>query len=357
MQLCGFACLLICSVGLLCGGSAIAQNSPPAQPVPKHVDGPTSPKAQKAYQEGIALMNKRNFVFAVGKFKKADKEDDGRCPACQANIRRCSIEIRDWKDAEAASEELLSEAQGNTALAIAHYNLGAVLLQEGLEKRRDKNFTEAHDELSKALAISSSFPQALFADGEVLAHLKQDEAAKARFESFLTSGQPNDLDRRRAQLFIKEPELARARMAPPFSVTTSDGKRISLDDLHGKVVLLDFWATWCGPCQEALPHMREIAKRFQGQPLVILSVSLDDNEQKWKDFIAKNGMTWLQYRDGGFEGPISHLFGVDAIPHTFTIDSDGVLQDEHIGDAAIEGKLKKLCARAEQEQSPQTAAK
>ena len=120
----------------------------------------------------------------------------------------------------------------------------------------------------------------------------------------------------------------------------------------GKVVLLDFWATWCGPCREALPHMLDIAKKFQDQPLVILSVSLDDNEDKWKEFVAKNRMTWLQYRDGGFTGPISTLFDVRAIPQTFTIDADGVLQDEKIGDAS-EGKLKKLLARARELQVAQ----
>jgi hypothetical protein len=62
-------------------------------------------------------------------------------------------------------------------------------------------------------------------------------------------------------------------------------------------------------------------------------------------------MTWPQYRDGSFRGPISRLFAVNAIPHTFTIDADGVLQDEHIGDASIEGKLKKLLARARELQS------
>jgi hypothetical protein len=66
----------------------------------------------------------------------------------------------------------------------------------------------------------------------------------------------------------------------------------------------------------------------------VLSVSLDDNEQKWKDFVAKNGMTWSQYFDGGFTGPISRMFAVNAIPHTFTIDADGVLQDEQIGDSS-----------------------
>ena len=78
----------------------------------------------------------------------------------------------------------------------------------------------------------------------------------------------------------------------------------------------------------------------------MLSVSLDSDEGKWKDFVAKNGMTWLQYRDGGFTGQIATQFGVNAIPATFSIDADGVLEDQHVGDAEIEGKLKKLIARA-----------
>ena len=142
-------------------------------------------------------------------------------------------------------------------------------------------------------------------------------------------------------------------MAPAFATSLSDGRRISLDDLQGKVVLIDFWATWCPACREALPHMRELAKKFQGQPLVLLSVSLDDDEKKWRDFVDKNEMTWPQCRDAGFDGPVSRMFNVKAIPHTFTIDADGVLQDEHIGDAATEGKIKKLIARAHELEAAQ----
>jgi thiol-disulfide isomerase/thioredoxin len=145
-----------------------------------------------------------------------------------------------------------------------------------------------------------------------------------------------------------EPQLARERLAPAFEATTIDGKTVSLDDLQGKVVLIDFWATWCGPCREALPGIQRIAQKFAGQPLVVLSVSLDSDDAKWKSFVAEHKMTWLQTRDGGFEGSLSHQFGVHAIPQTFTIDADGVLQDQHIGDAAIEGKIKKLVAQAQQ---------
>jgi thiol-disulfide isomerase/thioredoxin len=220
-----------------------------------------------------------------------------------------------------------------------------------METHNEEFLIHAHEEMLKALAAGLKFPTAIYADGLILAQLKQDDGAKTRFEDFVKLQPENDPDRQRALRYISEPDLARARMAPPFAITTTDGKRISLDDLAGKVVLLDFWATWCGPCREALPHMREIARKFHGEPLVVLSISLDTDEQKWKEFIAKNEMTWLQYWDGGFDAPIAKGFGVHSIPHTFTIDADGVLQDEHIGDAAIEGKLKKLVARARELQT------
>jgi peroxiredoxin len=317
-------------------------------------EGPTNEKAQKTYKEALDYQHKRMSQAALDAFKKADKQDSGHCASCQKKTIKYAVELRDWKSAEAASNEAVEQAQGETNLALAHYEFGIVLINEGKDKHKDELFSRAHDEFTKALAAVAKFPAAVFADGRALAHLKQDDAAKARFEEFVKMRADDDPDRQRALRFISQPELARARMAPAFAITTTDGQRLSMDDLAGKVVLIDFWATWCASCREALPHMREIAKKFQGQPLVVLSVSLDSDEQKWKDFVTKNEMTWLQYRDGGFTGSVAKMFAVEAIPHTFTIDADGVLQDEHIGDAAIEGKLKKLIARARELQPPQT---
>jgi len=337
MRYAGFVLLLACAGMLL-----QAQGK---------TEGPANEKAQKTYKEALEHLRKDNIQAALDAFKKADKQDDGHCLACQQKIVKYAAELHDWKSAEAAATELVGEAQDAKDIAVAHYQLGLILMDQALEKHKDELFSRAHDEMTKALAAAANFPQAIYADGQILAHLKQDDAAKAQFEKFVQMRPATDVDRQRALRYISQPELARARMAPPFAVTTLDGKRVSLDDLKGKVVLLDFWATWCGPCREALPHMRTIAKKFEGQPLVVLSVSLDSDEQKWKDFIEKNQMTWLHYRDGGFEGPVSKLFSVEAIPHTFTIDADGVLQDEHIGDASIEGKLKKLVARAHEVQT------
>lgn len=320
-------------------------------------DGPTNEKAQKSYKSALQYLHDRKEEWALDDFKKADKQDGGHCLACQKQMIKYGIKYGDWKAAELGAEEIVSEAQNEKETALAHYQYSQVLMAEASVKHKEDLYTHAHDEAGKALAAYLNFPDALFLDGKALANLHQDEEAKGQFNKFLKMASSENPSRQRAQRFLEQPELARARMAPPFSVTTAGGEHVSMDDLQGKVVLLDFWATWCVPCREALPHIQQLAKKFQGEPLVILSISLDANEEKWKEFITKNEMTWLQYRDGGFTGPISRMFSVTAIPHTFTVDADGVLQDEHIGDASIEGKLKKLISRARESQQPENSAK
>jgi len=318
----------------------------------KTPDGPTDEKAQKTYQKALASVQDHKTLDALDDFKKADKQDSGHCLACQMKILKYGVELRDWKATETAAGEMVSEAKNDKDAALAHYEYGVVLLNEGIDKHKDELFARAHDELTKALTAAPRFPQAVFGDGLALARMKQDDAAKQCFQKFIEMSANDTPDRQRAQRYLSDPALVRARMAPPFEVTTVDGQRISLDGLQGKVVLIDFWATWCGPCREALPHVKEIARRFQGQPLVVLSISLDSDQQKWRQFITQNEMTWPQYFDGGFGGNIAKLFDVHSIPHTFTIDADGILQDEHIGDASIEGKLKKLIKHAQEMQPP-----
>jgi thiol-disulfide isomerase/thioredoxin len=184
-----------------------------------------------------------------------------------------------------------------------------------------------------------------YLDGQVLARLNQIDAARDQFKTCLTCVSPGDPSYLRAQHFAEDRALSTHAMAPPFTVTALDGSKFNLDAMGGRVVLIDFWATWCGPCNEELPHMKKIAKEFAGQPLVIISVSWDSDETKWKNFIDKNEMTWIQYRDADHH--LSNLFQINSIPHYFTIDSDGVLTAEMMGSGSdVEGKLKKLIARA-----------
>jgi len=247
--------------------------------------GPTDEKAQKTYHSALQLLHERKEEWALDEFKKADKQDGGRCVACQKQMIKYGVKFGDWKAAQLAAGEMVEEAKGEKELALAHYEVAWVLFTEGSQKHKDELFARAHEESGKALTAYASFPDALFLDGKILANLRRDDEAKSRFAEYVKMRPDNDPDHQRALRLISRPELARARMAPPFALTTSDGTNISMDDLQGKVVLLDFWATWCAPCREALPHIRNVAKKFQGEPLVILSVSLDSDEQKWKEFM------------------------------------------------------------------------
>jgi thiol-disulfide isomerase/thioredoxin len=281
-------------------------------------------------------------------YRKANREDEGRCTECLRRAYKLAFEIGDFKNAEGIGRDMLASAATPQSKAEAHYRIALALQRHGLDdkKHKDQCFNESCDELKAALDALPDFASGHYSRGVSLALLHQDDAARSEFKSYIDSDKTDSPMHGRAERFMGNIDLARARMVPPFSVTALDGQRISMDGLAGKVVLIDFWATWCGPCREALPNVRNIARRFAGQPLMVLSVSLDNDVAKWKEFVAKNGMTWLQYRDGGFDGPMAKQFGVTAIPATFTIDADGALEDQHVGDADIEGKIKKLVAHA-----------
>ncbi|HEX8811863.1 MAG TPA: TlpA disulfide reductase family protein [Terracidiphilus sp.] len=312
---------------------------------------PTDPKARKTYQGALDWQKQRGYSSAISDFRKANQQDGGHCSECLRRAYSLAIEIGAYKDAADISRERLAAATTPIEQATAHYQLGTALQRQGLSEKKDKCFEESCGEFKAVLNTAPKTALAHYALGVSLAHLRQDDAARQEFSTFLDQDKGNQ-DKvsmalhERVSRYMDNINLARAAMAPPFSLTTIDGKQISMDGLAGKVVLIDFWATWCGPCREALPHIKKIAEKFSEQPLVVLSISVDTDDAKWRDFVAKNQMTWLQYRDNGFDGKIATLFNIHAIPSTFSIDADGVLEDQHVGDADIEGKLKKMIVRA-----------
>jgi thiol-disulfide isomerase/thioredoxin len=310
---------------------------------------PTDPKARKTFAEAEDWQKHGDLASALDTYRKANQQDGGHCVLCLNRAYSLAQEMNDYKTQVSILRDWLPLAQTDAARATAHFNLAVALQREGITEKGEKKDTclsQSCSELKTALELDPKFTEAHYSLGVSLAYLHQDDAARAEFTTFLNQDTNAPGLHERAARFVERVELARSRMAPAFALTTLDGQRITMDGLQGKVVLIDFWATWCGPCLAALPHIRDIARKFAGQPLVVLSVSMDSDDAKWKDFVSKNGMTWLQYRDGRFTGPMATRFGVTAIPFTFSIDADGVLEDQHVGDSEIEGKLKKMIAQA-----------
>ncbi len=110
-------------------------------------------------------------------------------------------------------------------------------------------------------------------------------------------------------------------LAPAFTLKTLDGKTLTRDGLKGKVVLLDFWATWCAPCRKALPELKDLQTKNTGKPVVIVSVSVDDSSKVVEDFVRNNGMGWPQAWDSGMR-VTGGVFRVDSFPSYVVIGAD-----------------------------------
>jgi thiol-disulfide isomerase/thioredoxin len=139
-------------------------------------------------------------------------------------------------------------------------------------------------------------------------------------------------------------------LGKPFELKFTDavtGKPVSMADYKGKVVVLDFWATWCGPCIAELPKMKKLYADYKDKGLEIIGISLDQPEDKGgltklKEFVAKENMSWAHYYQGNFwDSEFSVSWGINAIPALFLIDQNGNLVDVEAR-AGLEDRVKKL---------------
>lgn len=118
--------------------------------------------------------------------------------------------------------------------------------------------------------------------------------------------------------------LQPGEMAPTFSQTDTQGNTVNLSDFKGKYLLIDFWASWCGPCRRANPTIVELYNKFNKRGLEILGVSMDSDKEKWLQAISDDGLSWQQVSTlEGWKNPAGKLYGVNSIPHAILIDPEG----------------------------------
>jgi peroxiredoxin len=146
---------------------------------------------------------------------------------------------------------------------------------------------------------------------------------------------------------MKNPAVAEKlnpiKLAPDFSAKSPNGSTISLKESLGKVTVIDFWASWCGPCRKENPSVVALYNEFHSKGLNIIGVSLDDDATKWKDAIAKDKLTWNHVSNlKGFEDPIATLYDVQQIPTTFVLDSKGNIVAKDLRGDELKAKVQEL---------------
>ncbi len=164
----------------------------------------------------------------------------------------------------------------------------------------------------------------------------------------LTEKYPNNNDVKSFHGMVQQTEMTLSRTqaikvgaeAPELMLPMPNGKDLALSNLRGKVVLIDFWASWCGPCRKELPNVKRCYEKYKSKGFEIYGVSLDKERDEWIEAISKEGLTWPQVSDLKFwESEAVRIYAVQSIPFTVLIDKDGKILATDLRGADLDEKL------------------
>ncbi len=235
----------------------------------------------------------------------------------------------------------------------------AMQINSALEKAAEsKDDAAAWDETEKSFEVfEKEFGAAYSMEGHgpVEPTLRQEELRvlladpdQTRFKAVvkkLAASPDPVLQQVAADALVQQKMLAELKSKPvDLNFTAVDGQAVDLAKMRGKVVLVDFWATWCAPCRAALPGVIAAYKKYHDKGFEVVGISLDHDKDSMVRFTKVNDMPWPQYLDSdGFEGAICSKYGITAIPETWLVDKKGIVVSTEV-EEGLDAKVAKLLA-------------
>jgi thiol-disulfide isomerase/thioredoxin len=312
-----------------------------------HAQPPADPAkvqaAQEEMQKADGFTQRRQYEQALQSYKKAftltGKTSFQACMGMALALRGLGAH----KNVADVCVDALKLAADGKQRAAVHNMRGAALVALS-DKPDDKRLQEAQREFVAALEESETFYAAQLNLGVTLLKMNQDEEGVRALKRYVEVA-PKGKDVDFALTLIEEPRRARESYAPDFSFTSKQGEFITLEDLKGKTVVLDFWGTWCKPCLMATPDLVKLNRKFSEQGVVFIGVAVNDQEDSWAAYIEKYQMDWPQFFDKTRK--ISTPFGVISYPTYIVIDGEGIVRGRKSGysptetQSWIEGEIKR----------------
>lgn len=285
--------------------------------------------AAQLIAEGDKLVERKQFEKAMEAYKKADKVSNHTCAECFLRMVRVNKYTGNLSEALDDAKHAVKAAGDDKKEAAKARMVRGTLLAQMAGKPKDKKLKESEDEFREALTLDPAQQSIHYSLGIVLMRQERDADGAAELNIYVASAEPDPKKVEKARAMIADPIRAREPFAPDFSFKTLEGETISNSALRGKVVLLDFWGTWCPPCRASVPTLVSIHKKFSDRPFQIVGVSSDNDEDKWKAFIAAQKMSWSEYID--LSGSVQALFEVHEFPTYIVLDRGGVIQMRQSG--------------------------
>ncbi len=276
------------------------------------------------YRQGLDLLRRRRWEDALKAFKRANDMRNKQSTECFYGMAQAYQGLQAYKNVVDSCDKMIEFSAGNPKSQAQGYNLKGIALQTLADIKDQKRLQEAEASFRQGLALDTDLPILHYNLGFTLLQENRNPEGFAELKKFIEL-QPDGDKAEQAQKLIENPRRAREAYAPDFSFTTSDGEYLSLEDLRGKVVLLDFWGTWCPPCVESVSSLRDLNKRYaKEKSFMMLSVSVHDEEGKWRAFTAANQMVWPQSFDR--DDKIARAFAVTRFPTYILIDHEGIVR-------------------------------
>jgi len=275
-------------------------------------------------QKATQFLRRRRYEEALKSFKRANEMREKKSVECWFGMAQSYYGLGAHKNVIESCEKMIEFAAGDKQLQAQAYNLKGIALQTLAEVKDQKKLQEAEATFRQGLALGTDLLILHYNLGITLLEEGRDPEGIVELKKYIEL-KPDPANVEQTMKMIDNPRRAREAFAPDFSVTTSEGEYLTLDDLHGKVVLLDFWGTWCPPCVSSVPSLRDLHKKYaKDKSFVMISVSVNDEEEKWRAFTAKNQMDWPQYLDR--EHTVERAFNVHAFPTYILIDHEGIVR-------------------------------
>lgn len=144
--------------------------------------------------------------------------------------------------------------------------------------------------------------------------------------------------------------LVEGKVAPEFSCPTPDGnKNLGPQDFKGKILVLDFWASWCGPCRAEIPHLKEAFEAYNGKGVEFLSVSIDKDGAAWRKAMKEENMPWAQVQAPKAGKDVMKLYQFSGIPYILVLDQEGRIVGKNLRGKALMDKLEEMVSGKKKE--------